>query len=501
MTAGMPSTLGAVTEFWDHITGLPDSGRVVFDHRSWSTPRLRELALAASADLQQRGVGPNDMVACLLDNRVEFVVLWWACAHSGARFHPVNVGLRGEALRFILGTADPVVVVAADGLVEVAAEALRKPERVIAAADWLASLPASVAQDAAPAGSGGQVIFTSGTTGRPKGVIWPSATQRGHSMAYGAEMVVLDASEASYACLPLFHVTAQGTTMATLGAGGTIHLDNGFPVRAFWQRIADTRAVVFPFVGTILSVLLKEDRPAPPHHCRVALGAAAPAGAWEAMLVRYGVHVVETYGQTEMGGTWLMNLEGRPGSVGVPCPRIEVRLEPLPGDPGEVGELLIRPLQPGFFMSGYLDPGQTEEAFSADGWYRTRDLLARRPDGHFRFVGRTADSIRHRGENVSAWEVEQAFLAHPDVAEAAAVGVPSELAEEDIALFYVRRPAAALTPRQLRAWASGSLGSFMRPRYYMPMDALPKTQTQRVQKAALRERGVAGAYDARLRHN
>ncbi len=473
------------TPFWDHIGRLPDSGRVVMDRRGWGTPQLRELALRASAYLAGRGVQPGDMVGCLLPNCVEFVVLWWACAHRGAVFHPVNVGLRGDTLAFILGAGNPALVVAADDLTELAAAALHDPGRVVPAGGWLDSLPAPAS--AAACGPGGQVIFTSGTTGRPKGVLWSAATQRGHTLAYSREMVVLDPAEAAYACLPLFHVTAQGTTMATLTHGGTIHVDNGFPVRTFWERVAETGAVTFPFVGSILSVLLKEDRPVPPHRCRTVFGAASPEYAWVAMRERYGVALVETYGQTEMGGTWLMNLDGRPGSVGAPCDRIDVRLVPVEGSPEGSGELQIRPREPGYFMSGYLDAEQTSAATTADGWYRSRDLLARRADGYYRFVGRTTDAIRRRGENVSAWEVEQAFLAHPDVTEAAAIGVPSDLAEEDIALYYVLRPGSDLSTRDLRRWSAGRLGLFMRPRYYVPLGALPKTQTQRVMKAALRE--------------
>lgn len=477
-----------MASFWDHIAALPDSGAVVIAGRRWGTPQLRELALRASADLAGRGVQPGDMVGCLLPNSVEFVVLWWACAHRGARFHPVNIGLRGDTLAFILGAARPAVVVAAADLARLAAAAGSDPGRVVTAKGWLDSLPAPTS--AAASGPGGQVIFTSGTTGRPKGVVWPASTQRGHTVAYSREMVVLEPAEAAYACLPLFHVTAQGTTMATLSHGATMHLDNGFPVRTLWHRIAETGAVTFPFVGSILSVLLKDDRPAPAHRCRTVFGAASPAHAWEAMWQRYGVRLVETYGQTEMAGTWLMNLDGRPGSVGAPCDRIDVRLVPVGGSPEGSGELQVRPREPGYFMSGYLDPEQTAAAHTADGWYRTRDLLARRSDGYYRFVGRTADAIRRRGENVSAWEVEQAFLAHPDVVEAAAIGVPSELAEEDIALYYVLRPGSELTAHDLRRWSAGRLGAFMRPRYYVALDALPKTQTQRVLKSSLRRRPV-----------
>ena len=475
-----------MNDYWAHLSALPDSGGVVLAGRRWSTPQLRELALRGSADLARRGVQPGDTVVGFLPNGVEFVALWWACAHRGARFHPVNTGLRGDTLRYILGAAGPSLLIAAPDLARAAAAATTGGTAVVEATGWLAGLPAPAT--GAAEGPGGQVLFTSGTTGRPKGVVWSAATQRGHALAYSREMVRIDAGESAYACLPLFHVTAQGTTMATLTHGGTIHLDSGFPVRSFWQRIADSRAVIFPYVGSILAVLLKDERPVPPHRCRTVFGAAAPAYAWDAVRDRWGVGLVETYGQTELGGTWLMNLDGRAGSVGVPCPRLQARLAPRDADPDGAGELQVRPTEDGYFMSGYLDPEESAAAYTPDGWYRTRDVLALRADGYYRFVGRSADSIRRRGENVSAWEVEQAFLAHPGVLEAAAIGVPSQLGEEEIALYFVARPDAEPSTAQLRRWATGRLGAFMRPAHYLPIDALPKTQTQRVQKAALRDR-------------
>lgn len=471
-------------EFWAYLAELPDSGGMVLDGRRWSTPQLRDLALRASADLARRGVDPGDMVACLLPNSVEFVALWWACAHRGATFHPVNTGLRGETLSYLLSAAEPTLVVASDDLTDTVRGAVPPGVPVAAAGRWWDRLPAPSRDSPAVPGSGGQVIFTSGTTGRPKGVCWPAVTQCGHARAYAEELIVLTA--ATYACLPLFHVTAQGTTMATLAHGGTIHLDRTFPVRTFWQRLAETGAMAFPFVGSILSVLLKDDRPAPPHRVRVALGAAAPVAAWAQLADRYGVALVETYGQTEMAGTWLHNLDGRPGAVGDPCARIQARLVAVDGAPDGAGELQVRPLVEGCFMSGYLDPADTAAAHTDDGWYRTRDLLALRADGYYRFVGRTSDAIRRRGENISAWEVEQAFGAHPGIGEVAAIGVPSEVGEEDVALYFVPRAGETVTVAELRRWAAERLGAFMRPRHYVAMPALPKTQTQRVQKAALR---------------
>ena len=191
-----------------------------------------------------------------------------------------------------------------------------------------------------------------------------------------------------------------------------------------------------------------------------------------------------------------MNLEGVPGAIGVPCERGEARLAPVEGVAG-AGELQIRPNAPQYMMAGYhANAKATREAWQ-DGWYRTRDLASIDAGGNYRFVGRLADCVRRRGENVSAFEVEQAILRHPDVVEAAVVGVDSELGEQDLALYYVERSPGVLPGAGLERWCRAQLSDFMVPRYYVAVRQFPKTETQRVQKGILHsEVKLRGAYDA-----
>ena len=147
-------------------------------------------------------------------------------------------------------------------------------------------------------------------------------------------------------------------------------------------------------------------------------------------------------------------------------------------------------------MAGYFRDPEATAAVFAEGWYNTRDLVRADPDGWLYYVGRTTDSVRRRGEHVSAYEIERVVVEHPALLEVAVVGVASELAEQDVALYYVRRPGHVVEPVELDAWCRKHLSDFMVPRYYREVGAFPKTATERIQKAALTDVGVLVAYDA-----
>ncbi|MGB5952289.1 MAG: ATP-dependent acyl-CoA ligase, partial [Ornithinimicrobium sp.] len=163
-----------------------------------------------------------------------------------------------------------------------------------------------------------------------------------------------------------------------------------------------------------------------------------------------------------------------------------------------IGEILVRGRHPGLTMTGYFGmPEATAETVDADGWVRTGDLGALDPDGYLTFHGRVTDSIRRRGENISAYEVEEAVTAHPDVVEAAAIGVPSDLTEEDVKVFVVPRPHALLAAPVLHRYLLEREPRSMVPRYYELVDELPKTPTEKVEKHALRARGrTARTWDS-----
>lgn len=477
------------------LESLPASGGVAFGTSRYGTPEIVALGQRACGWLRASGVQPGDRVAALLDNGPAFMALWFGAAFAGAQFVPVNTRLRGETLRHILADSGAGVLVAEPYLAEVVRDSSLSGCALVEAQRWLDEVRRAPEKPAAE-GAGGLIIYTSGTTGRPKGVSWSGATQALHARSYSAELVRLAAGEASYSCLPLFHVTCMGVTMSSLLHGATVHVDPRFSLSGFWPRIAETGAVFFPYVGSILSLLLKDERSAPSHDVREAMGAAAPAEIFSRFQERFGVRLLETYGQTELGSIWLMNTDAIPGAIGRPCTRAQARLVAVDGFEG-AGELQIRPFVPEMMMSGYHGNAAATRESWLDGWYRTRDLASVDATGNYRFAGRLADCVRRRGENVSAFEVEQAVLMHPQIAEAAIVGVDSELGEQDLALYYVERTAGAAPGPCLEEWCRSNLSDFMVPRYYVSVREFPKTETQRVQKGLLHsEVKLGGGYDA-----
>lgn len=483
-------------KFAELIESLPAAGGVVFGDVFTSTPELISLARHAAADLLRRGIRPGDRVASMIDNSLCSLVAWFGSALADAEYVPINTRLRGGTLAYILTDSAPRFVVA--GLAYQAAIdacGTLKPRVVLDSVTWFADIETAT-EMGAMAERSGCMIYTSGTTGRPKGVQWLSETQALHAVSYARELVPLAQGEHSYSCLPLFHVTCMGVTMATLIQGATVHIDPRFSVSSFWQRLSETKAVFFPYVGTILSLLLKDERPPPRHRVRFAMGAAAPIDVYARFEQRFGVKLLETWGQTETGSIWLANHDRVPGSIGRSCPRADFRLAPLEGM-GVAGELQVRPHDCASMMSGYHGEANATAGAWADGWYRTRDLVTADAQGNFFFVGRLADCLRRRGENVSAYEVEQAVLNHPDLIEVAVVGVDAELGEQDIALYYVERCPGRVASPMLEAWCRERLGDFMVPRYYCAVTEFPKTETQRVQKGILHDQvRLRGAYDA-----
>jgi crotonobetaine/carnitine-CoA ligase len=476
------------------IEDLPPTGGVVFGGRRTDTPELVRLARQAAGDLHRRGIRPGDRFASMMDNGLPAVVAWFAAALAGAEYVPINTRLRADTLRYIVENCGARLALAdAGGKVHLEGAGVRGCE-VLDSDAWMQHV-GSAPEARADAG-GGCMIYTSGTTGRPKGVRWSAQTQARHAICYAQELVSLAAGENGYSCLPLFHVTCMGVTMASLIHGATVHIDPRFSVSTFWHRLSESQAVFFPYVGTILSVLLKDERPTPTHRVRSAMGAAAPADVFERFEQRFGVKLLETWGQTETASIWLANRDRVPGSIGRSCARADFRVAPI-HDMGAAAELQVRPHDRMSMMSGYHeDPQATAAAWDGD-WYRTRDLVTVDAQGNFYFAGRLADCLRRRGENVSAYEVEQAVLKHPDVLEAAVVGVDAELGEQDIALYYVEREPGRAPPRLLAAWCRERLGDFMVPRFFCPVDEFPKTETQRVQKGILHSQTqLRGAYDA-----
>ena len=479
---------------------------------------LDTLSDRCAAALAGRGYTAGDVVAALCGNGVPLVVAWFACAKLGAIFMPVNTLLDGPLLRAVLAHAGARLVLCDraryPALRAARAEALQVRDVIVAvgAAPVGTTAFAAFLDEATLGGTAprpdidprqpGKLLYTSGTTGQPKGVLWSRACESTHGAAYARELLPIDEGEGLYTCLPLAHVTAQGTVLAALWRGGHVTVDARFDPFGFWARTRAANARAFTFVGTILSVLAQR----PPRSddadnpVEWALGAATPVDTWRDIERRFGLTIVETWGQTETASCWTAPtaLPQQPGTVGRPASRFEAILVDERGLEvalGRIGEMWMRPRQPHVMFEGYLHE-DARSAWTADGWYRTGDLMTRTTDGDYTFQARLREAIRRRGELISTRAVEEAALTHPAVLEAAAVGVPARNGvEEEVKLCVVPRAGMRLSPRELSAHLEPLLPAFMRPRYIDVRVDLPKTASSRVRKFMLTAEGTAMSWE------
>jgi crotonobetaine/carnitine-CoA ligase len=341
------------------------------------------------------------------------------------------------------------------------------------------------------------VLFTSGTTGTSKGCLLSHryVVRQAELMA---EHLGLVGSDVFYCPFPLFHIDATVLTVGpALVLGATAAVGERFSVSGFWPEVRRFDATVFDFMGATLTMLDKADPT--PHDAdnpvRLAWGVPVPdaiAGEFEQ---RFGLQLVELYGSTDAGIPMYHPIDQprRPGSCGVVIDAYETQLHDDNGFEvavGEVGELMVRPTEPSIMADGYLDQPEATLKARRNLWFHTGDRLRRDADGYHYFVGRRADSIRRRGENISAFEVEEVLKLHPDVLDAAAFGVPSDLTEDDLMAAVVVRPGCTIEPVALVEFCASRSARHMVPRFFEFVDDLPRTPTEKVRKDVLRDRGV-----------
>ncbi|MEU9289994.1 AMP-binding protein [Streptomyces sp. NPDC048275] len=483
------------------LAGLLDAAAEEFGDRVFlrvgDVTRTYEQSRTAAAQtagaLAARGCGPGDHVAAMAGNRIELVDLILGCAWLGAVLVPLNTALRAAGLRHVLREADPGYLLAEPETAGRAVEAGFRGtlwtvgEDDIPAPGQARMLPPARVRPYDTA----FILFTSGTTGPARGVRCPHAqTVRWGSNV--ADSLRLTADDVLYTCLPLFHTNALNTLAHALTVGAACSIDERFSATRYWDRVAESGATAVYLLGAMVPMLLAQT-PGPrdrAHGAWRGLSPATPQTAWQPFRERFGVTLVDGFGSTEtnlvIGST---PEDQRPGYVGTLREGFSARVvdEHLaPVADGTPGELVVRSHRRFAFSTGYL--GEPEPNPAA--WRRTGDRVIREPDGWFRFVDRVKDVIRRRGENISSSEVESAIRAHPAVADAAAFPVASELAEDEVMVAVVPRPGLALDPLDLVRQCERELPAFAVPRYIDTVPELPLTETGKVRKAVLRERGV-----------
>ncbi|MCF8063442.1 MAG: AMP-binding protein [Deltaproteobacteria bacterium] len=499
----------------DKVKQYGDRTFFFFKDQAYTYEDLDRESDRVAAGFQALGIGRGDKVAIFMGNRPEFLFLWFGLSKLGAVEVPINSAHRGDLLTYMVDTSDSRLLVLEsrfmDRLGPVLGD-LPKLEKLVVLGEESESLPEAglpVRDFREITENGGAfepgevtwsdpfvIMFTSGTTGPSKGSLMP----QNYALFMGEvcmETCEYTEKDVLYNTLPLFHGNAQLlSTMPALMSGARMVLAERFSASRFWPDVRKYGCTEFNYIGGILPILLKAD-PRPDdadNPLRVLFGGGCPPHLFDEVEKRFGVTLLEGYGMSEIGLPLLNTLkERKPGTCGKPVYGCQVKLVDdygLEVGPGVPGELLLRNREPyTMLLEYYKMPAKTVEAWR-DLWYNTGDYLVMDEDGYFNFVDRKKDALRRRGENISSQEVEKVFAGHPAVLECAAVGVKSDMSEDEVMICLSLKPGESLTPELLLDYAQERMAYFMVPRYVRIMGDLPKTPTEKVQKAALREAGV-----------
>ena len=501
---------------------VTDAPFVMAGDERWTYGEVDARADAYARGLHKLGLAPGDTVAVLMESCPEFVFLTFAVNRIGAVWIPTNPDYKADWLRQSLGDSRATVLVCdARLLPQVARLGGDLPfEHVLVRGELDGDVPVGApimsleevcGDGAGPCETEGHygdtvaVLWTSGTTGRSKGVM-----QSHNAWLRGAESGAVTSGtregDVLYCCLPMYNSAAWVSVVCrALVCGIPFGLDPQFSVHEFWDRTRFYGATQTFTLGAMHVFLWQQpERPDDADNpVRVASCIPMPEPLIEPFKRRFGIErIYQGYGQSEVLGLLSRVDDGsrqwKPNATGVPLAGIEVRL--LDDDDrevpvGEVGEICVRPTEPYVLFNGYFNDAEATLRTCRNLWYHTGDLGRRDQDDQWFFFDRKADYIRYKGRSVSSFDVEKAVNAHPAVATSAAYGVAAaELdAEAEIKVDVVLQSGAVITPDELARFVNDTAPYFFVPRYVELVDELPHTPTGRVQKYRQRQRGVTRA--------
>ena len=490
------------------------------DGEVWSYEKLRKKVRQLAGGFHEQGVGRGDHVAVWMFDSKEAILTFFAINYLGAVFVPMNTAYKGQVLSHVLNVSDAKVLVAHGQLLERLGEVdVAQIEKAISLGDG--GLPPAIAGvDFSTVESTSaeppeldrpiepwdvqSIIFTSGTTGPSKGVlssylhIFTNAGPETWHFVTGEDRFLIN--------MPIFHIGGMGVIFVMLCRGGSIAVMDGFDTEKFWPFVRQSKTTAFFLLGVMTTFLLKQEPSDDDKNHDVRLAFMVPlTETCTEFYERFGIDVYTIFNMTEISSPIVS--EPNPtkrGTCGKKRDGVDVRLvdeNDCEVAPGEIGEMIVRTDRPWGMNSGYYkNPEATAEAWR-NGWFHTGDCFRQDSEGYFYFVDRMKDAMRRRGENISSFEVEAEVVAYPEVREAAAYAVPSDLGEDDVMISVAPVAGKTIDPKVLIEFLGERMPYFMVPRYIRVLDELPKTPSSKVMKHVLRTEGVTTDSWDREEHN
>jgi crotonobetaine/carnitine-CoA ligase len=490
--------------------------RFAADGREFSYGQVDRRTNGTARALGAWGIGKGSHVALLAPNSPEFLVAFFALGKLGAVAVPINTAAKGLLLQYYLSHTDCTAAIVADACLDdfaAAARELPALKRVLVIDDLaratalLRGLPLEVTAFPSEEESSEPVdpavrhtdlaclMFTSGTTGPSKAIMMP------HGMVWhwgrqGVQNRNVLASDIEYVCMPLFHANALLLSVATAMMAGTeIVLDERFSVSRFWDRLRAYGVTRFNAIGAMVQFLWSQPPSAADRDHRVRLCSLAPAPAFlHEFKERFGVDVMGGYALSDYAYACALPPNapaGKAFTLGRVNAGVALRIvddDDFDVPTGEVGEIVLRVEQPGATPLGYYKMPDATLAAWRNLWFHTGDRGCLDADGYLTLKDRKKDSIRRRGENISAYEVESVIGRHPAVAQVAVYPVRSEHSEDEVAATVVLAPGAQLDGQALVAFCKSNMAAHMVPRFVEFADGMPLTPTGKIEKYKLRQR-------------
>ena len=514
-------TLGGMLAKRAELSG--DRTCLVFEDESFTYGQADAISNRLANGLLANGVRPGEHVALMLDNKPDMLWINFAIARIGGVIVPVNTAAKEDILAYYINQSDACVVIVDAAHFERLSAVLGRCPNVrmicvheeggfnLAANQANSTLPlvawrqlAAGSSDAPPVevrfDQLAYILYTSGTTGPSKGSMVPHATAIGIVMKYVRAFGYTDA-DTLFTCLPLFHSNALNcSALPAILSGATLALSRRFSASRFWDDVKKHGATQFTLLSAMINIIW--NRPPGPgdrdHKARMCQILPTPP-FFNEFQDRFGVKITSVYSLTDFGMGSILGPDHPPEkwrSAGCVQPDVSVAIldeDDMPLPVGKVGEICLRNDQPWICRQGYYKMPEAFMKACRNLWFHTGDRGYLDQDGYLYWVDRLKDSIRRRGENISAWEVEQIIERHPAVAEVAAFAVRSDLSEDEVMVTVVTKEGARLTFEELVRHCDANMMYFMVPRFVEFVEAMPKTMSQKIEKYKLRQ-----AAEARL---